>query len=165
MVKILTKNELKSIGFYVLNSIEKWVALKHSVAEYSYEEYHNFSKALVPFYKYEDFLYKAFKCSTEDVLIEVARVKGDHAKDLHYHKKSHAFCIVLGESSGVPDCEDGYIEINNIKYISKVNDYYYFPSYSHHTFHGGSKQDLYFLSIQNPPLVTKSNDDFYFVNA
>jgi mannose-6-phosphate isomerase-like protein (cupin superfamily) len=157
----LDVSELKAIGYYTLSKLEWYNRVGNNVKEFNYTNYHNFWKALVPQWLYKDIL-DVYEITTEDVLVEIARVKGDHAKDLHYHKISHAFCIILGENVGVENSE-GSVQIDNIISETQPGEDFYFPTGCHHTFYGGEK-DLYFLSIQNPPLLTKDNDDFYKVN-
>lgn len=163
VIKIIAASELKSIAYYTLSKLETWNLLGYNIKNFNYIDYHNFSKAYVPLLWYEDIL-TLLSYNHDDVLVEIARVRGDHTKDLHYHKIAQAFCIILGEGVGVNKCDDGLVQLDNTTLSSYENEGFYFPQNCCHTFHGGKYNDLYFLSVQNPPLLTKNNDDFYFVN-
>jgi mannose-6-phosphate isomerase-like protein (cupin superfamily) len=163
VVKTIQPSKLKSIAYYTLSKLEEWNLLGHNVKDFNYTNYHNFDKAFVPQWWYEDIL-ELLELCPDDVLVEVAKVKGDHKKDLHYHKIAQAFCIILGEGVGVNKCDDGWVQINDQLFPSEEDAGFYFPQVSHHTFYGGKTNDLYFLSVQNPPLLTKNKDDFYLVN-
>lgn len=169
------KYVMQSVAYFLLAKFKLWVdqsninvadLIKYNVG---YIEYHNFWKARLPVHWYEGILLD-LGLDTKDVLVEIAKVKGDHAKDLHYHKISHAICIVLGPQTGFPEVSMGRVVRNADTYIAEENLECYFPTECRHTFHGGvSTEDnddgsLYFISIQSPPLLSKENDDFYFVN-
>lgn len=158
----VSESELKSIGYYILNKLEIWHQdLNCKIKDFDYTEYHNFWKCRFHKDRYQDIL-NLYNRTDNDVLVEIVRVKGDHTKDLHYHKISHAFCIILGKEVGLKS-PDGFVQIEDTIIKAKENDDYYFPTNCKHTFHGGHN-DLYFLSVQSPPLLSKDNDDFYIVN-
>lgn len=166
------KYAMQTVGYFLLNFFKEGgysgVDPMKQLDKVGYTEYHNFWKCRLPLEWYSDVL-SALDLDQNDLLVEVARVKGNHAKDLHYHKISHAICIVLGPSCGfnsVPyDCavqKDSKIE------TAFENMECFFPSNCNHTFYGSAsdtsdKGDLYFISVQSPPLLTKDNDDFYWV--
>ena len=165
---------LNTIGYCVMNFFKTAVDNNKNVQlmledEIGYTEYHNFWKCRLPEYWYDDVL-SCLGLNTDDVLVEVARIKGSHAKDLHYHKISHAICIVLGPKCGFnPVPYDSAIQIEDKIYFAYEDQKCYFPSTSKHTFYGSlndntDEGDLYFLSIQSPPLLTETHDDFYWVD-
>ena len=170
----VNKYIMKLVGYHLLNFFIKWNKeypnnnILNALDQVGYEEYHNFWKCRLPLGWYSDIL-KFLNISSDDLLIEVARVKGDHAEDLHYHRISHAICIILGPTTKFPEVKDGYVIINNKSYKGYEDLECYFPTDCLHTFHGGVPHEtnkdgsLYFISIQSPPLLTKDNDDFYFV--
>jgi mannose-6-phosphate isomerase-like protein (cupin superfamily) len=155
----ISVSELKTIGYYTLSQLEWYTSVGNNITTFKYIDYHNFYKAYVPEWLYKNIL-EFYEFNTEDVLVEIARVHGDHAKDLHYHKIAHAFCIILGESVGVSST--GSVQIGDSITKTQAGEDFYFPTGCHHTFYGEEK-DLYFLSVQSPPLLTKDNDDFYSV--
>ena len=161
--------EMKTVGYYLMSLFQFWKKMEFSqevLSKLIYEEYHNFSKTRLPFNWYEHILEK-LELTTDDLLIEVAKVDLNHDHDLHYHKLSHAICIILGEEEGFYNCGYGQI-IKDEETIRTFNGLeVYFPSYCKHTFNAPYSTvtgSLYFLSIQSPPLLTEERDDFYFIN-
>lgn len=168
-----SKYTMQAVGYALLSIFsnaekEHPGSVQRMINKVGYTEYHNFWKCRLPLSWYKGILDTLY-IDPEDLLVEVAKVKGNHAKDLHYHKISHAICIVLGPETGFPPCYYGSVVIDRQISPSDENLECYFPTMCEHTFHGGiSTEDnedgsLYFISIQSPPLLTKENDDFYFV--
>ena len=174
MVTKASKYAMQTVGYFLLNFFQKVTQQgKVSVPDMleqvvGYTEYHNFWKVRLPYHWYSDVM-KTLDLTMDDLLVEVARIKGNHAKDLHYHKISHAICIVLGEKTGFnPTPYDSAVQINKEIEFAYEDLECYFPTGCYHTFYGsihdqGDDGDLYFISIQSPPLLTEENDDFYWV--
>ena len=173
--KQLSVTAMKAIGYTLLAMFErdagdeKYDTL-NQLGEIGWEEYHNFWKCQIPEGWYEGLL-DCMELWREEVLVEVARVRGNHAKDLHYHRESHAICIVLGTRTGFPSPFRGSVVIDDKEFPAYEGMECYFPVGCKHTFHGGDSTtedpedtDLYFISIQSPPLEGKDgSDDFYLV--
>lgn len=173
-----TVSGMKSLAYFLLDMFERWddydceaYNVMQTLEDEGYEEYHNFWKVRIPFGWYKDCL-EALDYGEEDMLVEVARIRGNHAKDLHYHKISHALCIILGPQSGFPEVAGGAVIIDNRNITAYEGLECYFPTGCKHTFHGGddtdgldNSNDMYFISIQSPPLLTKENDDFYWCRS
>ena len=165
---------MQALAYNLLHSFEEWNInieegnVLNDLNEMGWEDYHNFSKVRLPLSWYDDLLINK-EWTTDDVLVEIARVEKDNADKLHYHKLSHALCIILGPKTGFPKCSRGTVQLHNQRYQALINKEFYFPQNCPHTFHGGietkdnPKGYLYFLSIQSPPLLTKNNDDFYLL--
>lgn len=169
-----SKYDMQTVGYYLLSRFKRrWDSgnsiMRRLEKDIRYEEYHNFWKCRLPLSWYQEVL-ELLHLSEDDLLVEVARIKGNHAKDLHYHKISHAICIILGLNTGFNSVPyDSAVQINS-EFINAYEDLEcYFPVGCHHTFYGSVNDksdsgDLYFISIQSPPLLTKDNDDFYWVH-
>jgi hypothetical protein len=168
-----SKYAMQTVGYYLLSQFkDKWdngnSVMRLLEKEIGYEEYHNFWKCRLPITWYYEIL-GLLNLDKQDLLVEVARIKGNHAKDLHYHKISHAICIILGETTGFLKTPwDSAIQIDTEIKTAHENMECYFPTGCKHTFYGSTSDtaktgDLYFLSIQSPPLLTEDNDDFYWV--
>ena len=167
-IKQVSKYKMQCIAYYIMDLFENWnldnitATPKIVLENIGYDEYHNFAKVRIPFWWYQDIM-QALDLDTSEVLVEVARVKGSHTEDLHYHKMSHAICVILGDETGFKNGGVGLIQLGNQTYNAIEGKECYFPVGIPHTFHGGSSSDLYFISVQSPPLLTKENDDFYFI--
>lgn len=167
--KKVNLDEMKALAYFLMSSFRLWIineSYDKHMSELEYVDYHNFSKTRLPFYWYEDLL-KQLNLTVDDVLVEIAKVSGDHNNDLHYHKISHALCIILGPKTGFNDCYFGEVVKDSKVLRSNEGLEVYFPSFCTHTFNAFFSNEtgpLYFLSIQSPSLLTKKNDDFYFVN-
>ena len=167
-----SKYAMQAVGYYLLNFFEGMVArgldVPLTLEGIGYEEYHNFWKCRLPLNWYDEVLV-ALGLEPSELLVEVARIKGNHAKDLHYHKISHAICIVLGNKTGFGKTPwDSAVQIDNEVMVVHEDMECYFPTGCKHTFYGSASDesdegDLYFISIQSPPLLTEENDDFYWV--
>lgn len=167
-----SKYSMRTVAYFLLHifksAIASGISVKERLESIGYEEYHNFWKCRLPVEWYEDLLV-ALDLTSDDLLVEVARVKGNHAKDLHYHDISHAICVVLGPQCGfskVPT--DAAVQNGTDIKIAFEDMECYFPQGRNHTFYGSTydksdEGDLYFISIQSPPLLTSNNDDFYWV--
>lgn len=169
LAKKVDLNNMKTLAYFLLSLFKQFIKEETydvHMSELDYTYYHNFSKTRLPFYWYEDLL-KMLDLTTDDVLVEIAKVEGNHTNDLHYHKISHALCIILGPQTGFNDCYFGEIVKDNKVIRSYEELECYFPSFCKHTFNAPFSDTtgaLYFLSIQSPPLLTRTRDDFYFVN-
>ena len=169
MTTKVSKYKMQCIAYYLMDMFKNWwpeswegSTPKLALEGIGYDEYHNFAKVRIPFNWYEDLL-DLLDTNESEVLVEVARVKGLHFDDLHYHKISHAICVILGEETGFNSPDGGLVQIGSKSYVAREGMECYFPTGCHHTFHGGMSRDLYFISVQSPPLLTEDNDDFYFV--
>ena len=167
------KYAMQTVGYFLLNLFKEGgysgIDPMSQLEKVGYTEYHNFWKCRLPIEWYSDVL-QALDINENDLLVEVARVKGNHAEDLHYHKISHAICIILGPNCGFKKVPfDSAVQIDNHVTEAYENLECYFPVGCQHTFYGSASDlsddgDLYFISIQNPPLLTNSGDDFHLVN-
>ena len=168
-----SKYAMQAVGYYLLANFKECADRGQNIMQIleedaGYTEYHNFWKCRLPYHWYSDLL-EMLDLDKDDLLVEVARIKGNHAKDLHYHKISHAICIVLGENSGFTKTPwDSAVQIDGEVMIAHEDMECYFPTGCKHTFYGSASDnsdlgDLYFISIQSPPLLTEENDDFYWV--
>ena len=95
-------NLINAISYHAKNGL---LDLK----DLEFELYHNFSKAQIPVKYWGE--HAQFK---DDLLVEVAVVNEDKTDDLHYHKDTHAICMILGEEHGVtPPTEGAYVRMDN----------------------------------------------------
>jgi len=172
MTTKVSKYAMQTVAYYLLNLFQNTKTNGGDVIKLiegvGYEEYHNFWKCRLPVDWYSDVM-DTLNLGTHDLLVEVARVKGNHAKDLHYHKISHAICIVLGSKTGFNVTPyDSAVQIKEHIEFAYEDLECYFPPKCKHTFYGSihdesDEGDLYFISIQSPPLLTEENYDFYRV--
>lgn len=166
--KKIDLDQMKTLAYSLKSSFKEWLITKNYeelMSELTYVNYHNFSKSRLPFYWYQDLL-NVMNLTTDDVLVEIVKVDGNHNDELHYHKISHALCIILGPQTGFNNCYSATIIKDSDIITSEEDLEVYFPSFCKHTFNvANSKKmgSLYFLSIQSPPLLTKTKDDFYLV--
>jgi hypothetical protein len=144
MVKLASQTSMKAVAYTVLSFFEECVSKGIDVLamleNVGYEEYHNFWKVRLPVDWYKEVL-SNLGFTEDDLLVEVARVRGSHAKDLHYHKIAHAICIVLGPRSGFKEPWGGSVVKDNIGEIAYEDMECYFPQRCNHTFHGGDDTD------------------------
>lgn len=166
----ISKYKMQAIAYFLLSKFEDWTYKNWNIPNIlnsiGYQEYNNFWKCEIPVEWYEDILI-LLDLDYSYLSVEVNKVKGNHSKNLHYHKLSHGLCIILGPKCGFEKVAyNSAIQLDASVEIAYEDKEYYIPVECKHTFYGdtynkGNKGDLYYLSIYNKFLLDKEEDIYY----
>jgi hypothetical protein len=148
--------QLKRVDFKTLklmsDNVHKNLLDKQFPEQFIFEDYHGFEKALLSDERLTSIL-EPFGLTTQDMQIEIVRVTRDLSNQIHHHKIANAFITVLGDSSGYPQPKNAFVFLDNhwapIIEGEKI-EIGYGRKHGFSIAQGGS---LYFLSVQNPPIV------------
>lgn len=123
-------------------------------------DYHGFAKSYLPENLVSNLL-KSFGYNAEQLQIEIVRVNSDLTDQIHYHQFSHAFICVLSQENNFPDPESAFAFKNNKWQAISENFQLLIPPNTPHGFTVSHSGQLYFLSVQTPPIVNNSFDDYH----
>lgn len=125
-------------------------------------DYHGFAKVRIPGDSFPQ-TSAIVEIGPNQVQAEIVRVDKDLSHEIHYHKRASAYVIVLGDWEGIPEPKNAKMFVNGEwKDIGKGFERF-IPSGTPHGFtvNGGI---LYFLSVQSPPILNESGDDYHQVD-
>ncbi|MDB5189176.1 MAG: hypothetical protein JWL82_133 [Parcubacteria group bacterium] len=123
-------------------------------------DYHGFSKVRLPEDVVEAVTQMHGKHST-DVQAELVAVHTDLSHEIHLHRNSCAYNVVLGKRDGFPNAKGAKVFLRDRWLDIRAGDQVEIP---HGTTHGFTVKPgglLYFLSVQTPPIVSTEGEDDY----
>jgi hypothetical protein len=122
--------------------------------------YHGFKKCALPEALVAPIL-RENGFAPREVQVEVVRVTGDLAHMKHHHEQSAAVCLVLGPRTQCPPptraeyyLHHSWSDVENEEQIISI------AAGETHGFTVERDGDLWFLSVQSPPIETENGDDF-----
>ncbi len=130
------------------------------------KDYHGFSKARWPEELLNDALRWTGGLTPDDVQVEIVRVQTDLTHEVHHHKTAHAFVIILGAWSNLPNPihAEGFIggQWQSVGAGQEID----IPPGTAHGFRVNGDGDLWFLSVQSPQIErSDGHDDYYRVET
>lgn len=125
----------------------------------TWKDYHGFLKARIP---QQDFVAIAHQhhFDAEAYQAEIVEVKKDLSDEVHLHRNSRAFCIVLGQHHGFHEARKAFTYLNDQWNPVKAGDVIDILAGTPHGFTIQPGGELFFLSIQTPPIEGVSGDDY-----
>ncbi len=122
--------------------------------------YHGFAKARFP----EAFLaeiFNPYSVTSKDIQLEAVHVSSDLTNEVHYHRKSVAVTLCLGPNEHFPAPKDAKAFFADHWSPYRAGDLVKIPTLIPHGFTVDNGGDLYFLSVQSPPIVGEDGQDDY----
>lgn len=151
---------LRSMAKEILARLHDVPALDHAKI-FQFQDYHGFSKTRLP----DDFLNKVLALCGEtkdNMQIEIVGVHADLTNEVHKHENSDAFVVVLGKHENFSEPFNAQTYKNNHWEFVSEGQEIEIPRGTPHGFtvamNGGN---LFFLSIQTPPIVDEHGTDDY----
>lgn len=124
-------------------------------------DYHGFEKARVVESLLQQIL-EPMLVTTFEVQVEVVKVTTDLSDQVHYHYRSTAFVLALGEQHHFERALHAAVCIDGAWLPFFTGDRVIIPAGTSHGFRVvGSEGVLYFLSVQSPPIVDEYGHDDY----
>lgn len=152
--------KLRSISKDIIEQLKNIPATDHGKT-FAFQDYHGFSKTRLPNNMLEPLLQKHAE-KKENLQIEIVGVHADLTDEVHIHRKSDAFVVILGRTTNFaePFSAQGYMK-NEWQFVDEGQEIE-IPRETPHGFtvsaNGGN---LFFLSIQSPPIVGEDGTDDY----
>jgi len=132
---------------------------------FSMKDYHGFIKSRFPDEMLRATL-KPYGYTPETIQIGLVQVDTDLSNEIHFHKKAHAYTVVLGEGEHVEGPRDGLIYKDGVWSDAVPHQEIDIPPGTPHTFSVKPGGTLTFLSVQTPPIEdTAGHDDYYHPEA
>jgi hypothetical protein len=134
----------------------------HSIArDAQYTEYHRSRKYRLPDLLVE-LAAKRAHTDPKKLQAEIVSIGLDFVDQMHLHRDAYAFCRVLGERHGAYDPIDAEFCVGRMARwepatVGRIID---IPPGTPHDFRASQ---LYFLSVQTPPIVGAGRDDYELV--
>jgi mannose-6-phosphate isomerase-like protein (cupin superfamily) len=151
--------KLRGISTDILDKLKKTPAEEHSRL-LSFQDYHGFSKTRLPDDVLEEVLSGA-GLTNEQLQVEIVGVNSDLTHEVHLHKESDAYVIVLGRGTNFEGPKNAK-QFQGGKWIEvSENQEIQIPKGTPHGFTVEDGGVLYFLSLQLPPIVDEQGDDDY----
>lgn len=154
----MTEIELRKIGDTLLDYTRKQEGAIGRTLEFV--DYHGFQKSRFS----EDLLnemLRPFHCTADDVQVEFIHVTSDLTDEVHYHEGSIAFVYVLGATEGFAEPQDAIAYKDGAWIAMKQGEWWMIPPKTVHGFSVLPGGELYFLSVQTPPIVHGTSDDYH----
>ncbi len=141
---------------------EKVISQLHDrdfISGLTWKNYHGFLKSRLPDVKFRllahELGFDAEKCQAE--IVEVTK---DLSKEIHLHRNSRAYCVVLGEKDGFADPLYASVFLGDEWKPVRVGDIVDIPPSTTHGFTIDKGGRLFFLSLQTPPIEHEGGDDY-----
>jgi hypothetical protein len=172
MIRIVTVETLHQIRDAVLGYIRK-MSFKEFHESLDLKEYHGFGKADFNGDWVEEILAR-HGLGREEIQVDIIYLWTDLTDQIHQHHKSRAEIYVLGEREHLPNpmTAEAYLK-GRWHRVFAGNTLGVSPSEPHGFRIPGvvrkelsaANDKLYFLSLQNPPIVTAEYDDYHLVET
>jgi quercetin dioxygenase-like cupin family protein len=124
-------------------------------------DYHGFAKSRLP----EEFQKKvlwSYKLTPSEVQIEVIKVTTDLRHEIHYHAEAFAYVVGLGSREHLPEPRGASVYLGHSWKSFAAGEKLEIPAGTNHGFTVEEGGELWFLSIQTPPIVDgQGRDDYY----
>jgi mannose-6-phosphate isomerase-like protein (cupin superfamily) len=153
-------------------SIELLQVLAHSIvrafrhltkAEFdellSWQDYHGFGKSRLT-EAFQSHILKQYGLASNEVQVEIVRVATDLTREVHYHQKAFAYIVGLGKSEHLVDSRGARAFLSTEWVPFTQGQEVAIPAGTHHGFTVEDGGELYFLSVQAPPIVSGQEDDY-----
>lgn len=152
------EQKLGELAFEVLE------ALRLGTVSLMFAKYHDFGKAaLTPIWL--EHLLDRHHQSRNDIQIDVISVHGDLSNQIHYHSEAFAYLVILGTGEGAPDPIQAQVFIQNEWHPIAPGKVIVLPPGTRHGFRTLPAHEFWFLSLQAPPIVRPSGDDYHLAIA
>lgn len=125
-------------------------------------DYHGFWKTRLP----DNFLRSILEphgLNADDVQIEIVKVDTDLTREVHFHAHAHAMIYALGKSEGLQDASRALAYRHNTWREIASGEEVDIPPGTPHGFSVEPQGELWFLSVQAPPIVGEGHDDYHQV--
>lgn len=127
-------------------------------------DYHGFWKTRLP----DTFLHSILAphgLSSDEVQIEIVKVDTDLTREVHFHAHAHAMIYALGRSEGLANASRAVAYRHNTWQGIQSGEEVDIPPGTPHGFSVEPEGELWFLSVQAPPIVGEGSDDYHHVAA
>lgn len=127
-----------------------------------FEDYHGFQIGNLS----DDFVnqeLQPFHLTLDDVEVDFVKVSSDLKDQIHFHEGSAAYVYVLGFAEGFQEASGAIVYKNGTWVEVKSGESWLIEPYSVHGFSVEPGGILYFLSVQSPPIVQGTKDDYHKV--
>jgi len=159
----LTTDQLKSISNQVLGSMRSLPSASLA-GMLRMKDYHGFGNSEFPDYFIEPII-RPFNAVLKEVEIRLIHVSTDLSKEIHLHKAATAYITVLGPKTHLPGPVHAFAYLKGKWFPVSEDDTLEIPQCTPHGFTIRGNGDLYFLSVQSPPLIDEEgNDDYHLVD-
>lgn len=143
----------------VLLDVMEFLSQNPNVRDWlQYESFYGFEKAplsSVP----------GFSLGSNGVQIEIVRVNTDLSHEVHRHNQSNAVVMILGEHDHFPCPQRGFLLSRGRWRQADSRTILRIPAGTQHGFTVEKGGELYFLSVQSPPIVSGGHVDYERVAA
>jgi hypothetical protein len=127
-------------------------------------DYHGFWKTRLP-HTFLCSILAPHGLSPDDVQIEIVKVDTDLTREVHFHAHAHAMIYALGKSEGLENAKRAMAYRHNIWRGIESGEEVDIPPGTPHGFSVEPDGELWFLSVQAPPIVGDGHDDYHQVTA
>jgi mannose-6-phosphate isomerase-like protein (cupin superfamily) len=127
-------------------------------------DYHGFWKTRLP----DTFLRSILSphgLSSDDVQIEIVKVDTDLTREVHFHAHAHAMIYALGQREGLANASRALAYRHNTWQDIQSGEEVDIPPGTPHGFSVKPEGELWFLSVQAPPIVGEGSDDYHQVTS
>lgn len=125
-------------------------------------DYHGFWKTRLPDTFVRSIL-APHGLTSDDVQIEIVKVDTDLTAEVHFHAHAHAMIYALGQGEGLRNASGAVAYRHNTWQGIQSGEEVDIPPGTPHGFSVEPDGELWFLSVQAPPIVGEGNDDYHQV--
>lgn len=155
---VVTPSVLESISRDISGILKKQGRVSRTLR---FDEYHGFRKSRLPTSLLTSVLNPRNFTETA-VQIEVVHVETDLTHEVHFHKEASAYITILGEEFGFPNPREARAFLSKDWFVVAPCQELIIPAGTLHGFTVSPGGQLYFLSVQSPPIVRDDGHDDYF---
>lgn len=155
----IPQHTLEAVGNDILRELRNLPA-EQVKSLISMSDYHGFWKSRLPV----SFLRKVltpYQLDPADAQIEIVMVDSDLTNEVHYHQVAHAVIFALGQHEGLDEAKAAMAYEGGAWRPIASGEMLDIPPGTPHGFTVGEDGELWFLSVQAPPIVGEHVDDYH----